>query len=57
MHKYHEEVELKSNMFANVTRLSMRDCYNNLWLMLYDEDNKKYITIQEADAGRSIKQD
>jgi omega-6 fatty acid desaturase (delta-12 desaturase) len=53
---FHNEVELNSNMFANITRLSMRDCYNNLWLMLYDEDNKKYITMQQANA-RLIKND
>ena len=46
---YHEEVVSKSNMFDNITKLSMSDCYNNLWLALYDEDKKKYITIAEAD--------
>ena len=56
IHKYHNEVDLNSNMFANVTRLSMRDCYNNLWLMLYDKDNKKYITMQDANAC-AIKQE
>jgi omega-6 fatty acid desaturase (delta-12 desaturase) len=50
LRSYHEDVISKSKMFDNVTRLSLRDCYNNLWLMLYDEDNKKYITIQEANA-------
>jgi omega-6 fatty acid desaturase (delta-12 desaturase) len=46
---YHEEVVSKSNMFDNVVKLSMNDCYNNLWLVLYDEDKKKYITFAEAD--------
>jgi omega-6 fatty acid desaturase (delta-12 desaturase) len=46
---YHEEVVSKSDLFDNVVKLSMRDCYNNLWLALYDEDNKKYITMEEAD--------
>jgi omega-6 fatty acid desaturase (delta-12 desaturase) len=49
LQKYHEEVVSKSNMFDNVVQLSMSDCYNNLWLALYDEDKKKYITIAEAD--------
>jgi omega-6 fatty acid desaturase (delta-12 desaturase) len=49
LQKYHEEVVSKSNMFDNVVQLSMLDCYNNLWLALYDEDKKKYITIAEAD--------
>jgi hypothetical protein len=26
----------------------MIDCYNNLWLVLYDDDNKKYITFAQA---------
>ena len=46
---YHEEVVSKSNMFDNVVKLSMTDCYNNLWLVLYDEDKKRYITFAEAD--------
>ena len=49
LQKYHEEVVSKSNIFDNVVKLSMNDCYNNLWLVLYDEDKKKYITFEEAD--------
>ena len=49
LQNYHDEVVSKSNMFDNVVKLSMTDCYNNLWLVLYDEDNKKYITFAEAD--------
>jgi omega-6 fatty acid desaturase (delta-12 desaturase) len=49
LQKYHEEVVSKSNMFDNIVKLSIADCYNNLWLCLYDEDNKKYITFVEAD--------
>jgi omega-6 fatty acid desaturase (delta-12 desaturase) len=49
LQKYHEEVVSKTNMFDNVIKLSMTDCYNNLWLVLYDEDKKKYITFAEAD--------
>lgn len=49
LQNYHEEVVSKSNIFNNVVKLSMTDCYNNLWLVLYDEDNKKYITFAEAD--------
>ena len=44
LQKYHEEVVSKSNMFDNVVKLSMTDCYNNLWLVLYDEEKKRYIT-------------
>ena len=45
---YHEEVISKSNMFDNIVKLSMNDCYNNLWLVLYDEDNNKYITFKNT---------
>ena len=46
---YHEDVISRSNMFDNVVKLSITDCYNNLWLVLYDEDKKRYITFAEAD--------
>jgi omega-6 fatty acid desaturase (delta-12 desaturase) len=49
LQKYHEEVVSKSNMFDNIVKLSMKDCYNNLLLVLYDEDKKRYITFAEAD--------
>jgi len=48
LQKYHEEVIQKSNMFDNIVKLSLADCYDNLWLVLYDEDRKKYITFAEA---------
>lgn len=47
LQKYHEEF-IKSNICDNVVRLSLSDCYHNLWLVLYDEDKKRYITIKEA---------
>jgi omega-6 fatty acid desaturase (delta-12 desaturase) len=46
---YHEEVVSKSNLFDNVVKLSMNDCYNNLWLFVYHEDKNRYITFAEAD--------
>jgi acyl-lipid omega-6 desaturase (Delta-12 desaturase) len=49
LQKYHEEVVSKSNIFDNIVKLSMTDCYNNLWLVFYDEDKKRYITFAEAD--------
>jgi hypothetical protein len=49
LQKYHEEVVRQSNKFDHVVQLSMADCYNNLWLVLYDEDKKRYITFEEAD--------
>jgi omega-6 fatty acid desaturase (delta-12 desaturase) len=49
LQSYHDEVTSKSDMFDNIVKLSMSDCYNNLWLVLYDEDKNKYITFKEAD--------
>jgi len=49
LQKYHEEVVSKSSVFDNIVKLSMMDCYNNLWLVLYDETKNKYITMNEAD--------
>jgi len=49
LQKYHEEVVSKSNIFDNVVKLSMTDCYNNLWLVVYDDEKKRYITFAEAD--------
>jgi omega-6 fatty acid desaturase (delta-12 desaturase) len=48
LQKYHENVIATSNMFDNVIKISMMDCFNNLWLVMYDEDKKKYITFLEA---------
>jgi len=48
LESYHKEVISESNMFDNVNKLSLLDCYSGLWLCLYDEDNKKYISFEEA---------
>ena len=47
LQQYHDEVISKSNIFDNVVKLNMNDCYNNLWLVLYDEDKNKYTTLKE----------
>lgn len=49
LQNYHKEVVSKSDMFDHIVKLSVADCYRNLWLSLYDEDNNKYITFIEAD--------
>ena len=50
LQRYHEEVmESESNIFDDTVRLTMTDCYNNLWLCMYDDDQQKYITIVEAE--------
>jgi len=49
LQKFHEEVVQKSDLFDNIIKLSIVDCYNNLWLMLYDETKNKYVTVKETD--------
>lgn len=49
LQNYHDEVVSKSEMFDNIVKLSISNCYQNLWLSLYDEDRQKYITFDEAD--------
>jgi omega-6 fatty acid desaturase (delta-12 desaturase) len=51
---YHEEVVSKSDIFDDIVKLSITECYNNLWLVLYDEDKKKYITFKDADIDDKI---
>jgi omega-6 fatty acid desaturase (delta-12 desaturase) len=55
LQKYHEEAVLKGNVFDNIVKLSMTDCYNNLWLVLYDEDKHKYTSL--ADVNAEIKEE
>ena len=52
LHKLHEELIKNTNDVDNITKLSMNDCYHNLWLSLYDEDNNKYISFKEAEAEK-----
>lgn len=40
--KYHQD---NLDQFKNVMKLTLKDCYNNLWLNIYDEDNNKYIQL------------
>jgi omega-6 fatty acid desaturase (delta-12 desaturase) len=47
LQKYHEEVILKSKLFDNVHKIEINDFFNNLWLVLYDNERNKYITFQE----------
>ncbi len=45
----HEYLEKTEPEFKNIVKLSMTDCYHNLWLTLYDEENDRYISFKEAD--------
>ena len=56
LHKYHDEVVATSTAFDNITKLSLTDCFNNIWLMMYDEERKKYITMTEAYAIANVKE-
>ena len=49
LHRFHEELKKNTNELDNIIELSMNDCYKNLWLTLYDEDNDRYISFKEAD--------
>jgi hypothetical protein len=39
----------QSDEFDEVVRLSMKQCFENLSLVLYSEQQKKYLTFPEAD--------
>jgi len=54
LQQYHEEVVKKSDLFDPIVTLSLWDCYRNLWLVLYDEDTKKYIRFDELDSTDQI---
>ena len=47
--KVHEELIKTTNELDNITKLSMTNCYHNLWYSLYDEDDNKYISFGEAE--------
>lgn len=49
LEKYHTEVILKTNLFDNIVKLSMWDCYLNLKLRLYSEKKNKYIRLDEVE--------
>jgi acyl-lipid omega-6 desaturase (Delta-12 desaturase) len=52
LQKFHEELILDCSFkkeYKCITELSIYDCYCNLWLTLYDENNDKYISFKEAD--------
>jgi omega-6 fatty acid desaturase (delta-12 desaturase) len=46
---YHTDFIKRSNEFDNVVKLSLYQCLKNLYLGLYSEKQKKYLTFEEAD--------
>ena len=47
IHKFHEELST-TNELDDINILTINDCYHNLWYVLYDEENNKYITFDEC---------
>ena len=45
----YEYLEQTEPEVKDIVKLSMKDCYNNLWLTLYDEESDRYISFKEAD--------
>jgi omega-6 fatty acid desaturase (delta-12 desaturase) len=45
----HEYLVTNEPAFKDIIQLSMTDCYHNLWLTLYDEEDDRYISFREAD--------
>ena len=45
LEKCHNDISKESNLLDNVVKLSLYDCYQNIWLVLYDTKNNKYCKI------------
>ncbi len=43
LEKFHNDFD--KNKLKNINKLSLKDCYNNLWLTLYDEEKKLYVSF------------
>jgi len=54
LRNFHEEVLSTSKILDNIVTLSLKDCYNNLSLSVYDEDNNRFISFSEADATINV---
>jgi omega-6 fatty acid desaturase (delta-12 desaturase) len=54
LQKYHEEVVSTSNLFDNIVKLSMVDCYNNLKLRLFSEKKNRYIRLDEVENNQLL---
>lgn len=52
LQKYHEEVvgdpKWQISVFDDVTVLSIKECFDNLQLKLYDENQNRYVTFSDA---------
>lgn len=52
LQKYHEEVIAKSDLFDMVHSIDLREYFNNLHLVLYDETRQRYIRFDEIEYGK-----
>ena len=48
LRKYHEEVVSTSNLFDNIVKLSIYECFENLKLRLFSEEKNRYIRLDEV---------
>jgi omega-6 fatty acid desaturase (delta-12 desaturase) len=48
LRKYHEEVVATSNLFDNVVKLSIYDCFENIKFRLFSEEKHRYIRLDEV---------
>jgi omega-6 fatty acid desaturase (delta-12 desaturase) len=48
LEQYHNEVVRTSTIFDNLITLSLRQCYDNLWLVLYDEEKQCYVGLDKT---------
>ena len=44
LHLYHQN----KTMNVHLVRLSLRDVWNNLWLVLYDEHRNRYVSFSQV---------
>ena len=45
LQQYHDEVVKTSHVFDEIHQMSMKEFYYNLWLVLYNEDTKQYVSL------------
>lgn len=49
LRNYHNDVMIQSDEFDNVVILTIKQCFENLKLVLYSEKQRKYLTFPEAE--------
>jgi len=49
LEKYYNEIIKFDDRYNNISKLTLKDCYDNNWLCLYDEKKEKYVSFDEVD--------